>query len=244
MKKIITIIILIFSIIGMLSFTANIGTKIKSNSDNDDETIIDSKYSELYYSALGDSITEGSLSEDGTMTLGYSYPEVVHKLMGFKKTYNLGLCGSTMGVGSRPMYERYKNIPLNSNIISIAGGNNDSNTYLKEIGTIDDNTAETFYGALNIIVKGVLNRYPKAFVFLITRGPWDDITTDIGTKYSDYVNATKNIGEKYNLPVLDIFNNEELYADVKSNNNSHPSTKAMEEIFGPLVAQFIKDNYK
>lgn len=237
MNKLIKTITILSFIVALLSFS------IQFKYYTSDNTIEETKYNELSYTALGDSITEGSLV-DGELIKGYSYPEVVGSILGLKNVYNMGISGSSIGVGFKPMYERYKGIPLNSDIISIAGGNNDSNTYLKEIGTIDDLTGYTFYGALNILVKGVIKKYPNAFIFLITRGPWDDIETSIGTKYSDYVNATINIGKKYRILVLDIFNNEKLYEDVKANNNSHPSKKAMENVLGPIIVDFIRDNYK
>ena len=260
MKKITLILISLFTITSLLSCGQIIkdnnlsnGSESNSNSNNLVEEIFsnifdkesnnhDVDFSKLTYTAIGDSLTEGSLLEDGSWNLGYSYPEVVHNLLGLKRTTNLGKSGSTFGVGSSPMYERYKTIPMDSDIISVAGGNNDAHTFAKELGTIDDLTAYTFYGGLNITISGIKRDYPKAFVFLISMGPCGG-TNELGVSCDTYTNAMKEIANKYDIPFLNIHNNEGLIADTREHGNSHPSTEAVETITGPLVADLIKEHY-
>lgn len=62
-------------------------------------------------------------------------------------------------------YQRYLNIPEDTDYITIAFGLNDM--YNVNLGTIDDNTNETFYGALNMILEYYLINRPFAKIGLI-----------------------------------------------------------------------------
>ena len=62
----------------------------------------------------------------------------------------------------------------------------------------------------------------------------------------DYVNAVLELGEKWNLPVLELHDNESINNELLDYDTDgvHPSQDTHTNIIAPLVAQFIKDNYK
>ena len=62
------------------------------------------------------------------------------------------------------------------------------------IGTIDDNTNETFYGAWNVVMEYLITNHPFAKIgIIITNGA-----------NNDYANAEIAIAKKWGVPYLDI----------------------------------------
>lgn len=217
-------------------------------------------YSNIVYSALGDSITFG---QDGISNtpMEETFVDVVGDTLGFKKTYNLGIgwstvarldsctCHDNFSTGHNPMCDRYKNISTLSDIISIWGGVNDMSR--TPLGDIDSYDVATFYGAYNTLIKGVKDRYPSAWVFLITPTTsrnWHsgELTNDFGLTNMDYVNAVIALGEKWDLPVLEMHDNEAIKNELASSvsDGVHPSKELVDAVIAPMIVQFIKDNYK
>ena len=130
--------------------------------NKDEETI----YSDLVYSAMGDSITYG---QDGIThkKMDNTYVEIVEDTLGLKKTYNLGISWSTVAQldscachedyndGHSPMCTRVHKINKKSDIISISGGVNDFGRNVP-LGDIDSYDTSTFYGANNTILRDIV----------------------------------------------------------------------------------------
>ena len=110
---------------------------------------------------------------------------------------NEAISGSTMTyLGTRTdafSYNRYKELPTDADYIILKFGINDSPDHQNApIGTIDDTTNETFYGAWNVVLEYMLNNYPNAKIGIIaTNGATIDI-----------VNATINIAKKWGIDYL------------------------------------------
>ena len=81
---------------------------------------------------------------------------------------------------------------------TVFGGTNDIFKNVP-IGNIDDNVDTTFYGALNKIVTYLLSRPNHPTVGLITPYHLENANT------KQYVDAILNIGEKYGIPVLNLY---------------------------------------
>ena len=61
---------------------------------------------------------------------------------------------SNYGTGNYPLINRYQNIP-DKDLITIYMGTNDYG-HNTPMGTIDDTTDVSFYGALNVIIPGII----------------------------------------------------------------------------------------
>ena len=260
MKKI----ILIFSIILCVVLCGGVVAKLFVKTETPPETpeIVENvDYSKLVYTALGDSITWG---QDGITNTRMTTPycDVVGQTLGLKKVYNLGIgnsavskmstcdCHDNFDTAHTPMCERYTNISIYSDIISIFGGVNDRGLSVP-LGDINSYDKSTFYGAYNTLIKGVKTNYSSAWVFLITptssrKTQADDWTNNIGLTRYDYVNAVLQLGEKWNLPVLELHDNKDINNELLdyTTDGVHPSQNTHTNIIAPIISQFIKDNYK
>ncbi|HDR7801304.1 TPA: SGNH/GDSL hydrolase family protein [Bacillus tropicus] len=98
----------------------------------------------------------------------------------------------------------YLDIPYNSDIFTIFAGVND---YIKGVplGTFDDRTENTFYGACHILFKGMIEKYPTKTLAYFT--PLQEMsskgTNSKGHKLIDYVDAAKAVAAFYSIPVHD-----------------------------------------
>jgi hypothetical protein len=164
--------------------------------------------------ACGDSFTQGdftnSPTSDYTIESGRykGRYKVYPYLIGDRNNMNIvneAIGGSTLTYvdGTRNEFStpngRYTKIPLDADYITIKLGINDSNVKAT-IGTIDDTTNETFYGAWNIVLEYLITNYPYAKIgIIVTNG-----------SNVDYANATIAIAEKWGVPYL----NESTGVDV------------------------------
>ena len=193
-------------------------------------------FSKLTMSCIGDSIT--CIAED------QKYTPLLKEELGLRECYNYGVSGSTIAKsGTRScITERYDAVAPQSNIISVLAGVNDCDTGV-ELGTINDTDNTTFYGALNVLVKGLKENHPNAFIFFMT--PYKYINETASAKLEAYANAIKEVCALNNIPVLDLFNegnfdytNSEYTAD-----GLHPTAKFYEEFTVPQIAEYLRANY-
>jgi len=246
---------LVFSCTSKDSGLDDILSEYTSESESDE--ISTNPFAELKYLAFGDSIPEGGNLESRSQ----SYPNVAGSILGCD-VKNVAVGGST--------FVRDPNKPIrhciaedvvafcdtagNYDIISVAGGVNDHSLAFP-IGTIDDSTTETIYGSLNIIIQALLDRYPDAFIFLVTPLKYSDQYTNsetpnrAGYDLSDVSDAIKAIGAKYNLPVLDLYSTSGFETAENGMNHPdcdgwHPLKEFVSDYLAPQVADFIRENYK
>lgn len=200
---------------------------------------------------LGDSITWGYSPVDDGSQLDNPFPTLVGETLGLLTVNNYGSSGSTIGDldgagANNPMCERYISMDATADFTFILGGTND---YAKNIplGTISDNVNTTFYGALNILINGLLDMYPTQTIVLATplHRQGDTVVNSLGLTLLDYVNAIISIGKKYGIAVLDLYATSGFYPDNATNYNAicpdgrHPNDaghiKLKDRICGFLV---------
>lgn len=112
-------------------------------------------------------------------------------------------------------------------------------TGIIEIGTIDDNTNTTFYGAWNVMLEWLVNNRPFTKLGIIVSN---------GCETDDYRLATINIAKKWGVPYIDLNGDERTPIMLRSTNpdivssvktaklnaqrvaegNNHPNAKAHE----------------
>lgn len=220
------------------------------------------KYNVLF---IGDSITE----ENYTATCNWT--RILNAQMKFANIKNIATGGTgIIAGGENGWYNKLDNLDsTNYDLILIMGNMNDySNNIFNNdnLGEFLDNTLNTEYGALNLFLKKLINKYPLSKIGWITSTPrqyrtsdndnHNPITTE-GYLYglnSVFENANKAIIEtcnNYSIPVLDLFNNSNFkvwnedfrqkyfYDDV---NSVHPNDLG-NEIIAIKIAEFVNKNF-
>lgn len=160
---------------------------------------------------VGDSITAGS----GTTKIYYN---ILNELLSFTSVQGMGVAGSCVsatsnyGTSNSPLIHRYQNIP-DKDLITIFMGTNDYG-HNTPMGTIADTTDISFYGALNVIIPGILTAHPNSRLVWITPTHRDGfgsgfthdwVANGAGKTLEDYVNAIKDVCARYSVPVIDLF---------------------------------------
>ena len=110
--------------------------------------------------------------------------------------YNAGVSGSTMqGIADKNGFSlangRYTKLPDDIDYLLIWFGWND--TAYGSLGTIDDNTNDSFYGAYNVVLPYLINKYPYAKIAIIV-----PFGTDVNHRQ-----AERLLGNKWGVAVWD-----------------------------------------
>ena len=154
---------------------------------------------------VGDSITAGvNTNYDDANGIKNTFGYLISKRNSMQYQ-NYGMGGTTLTYFDNKRYcfsepdGRYTKIPVeNIDILVILFGYNDNAQQGFSIGTIDDETNSTYYGAYNIIMNDFMSRNPKLKIGLITPYGTTKAMRD----------AIKEIGAKYGFPVLDLYSAE------------------------------------
>lgn len=164
---------------------------------------------------LGDSITYGY----GTTTPYHTY---LQQIMFLNTVRNYGVSGSTISNVSYGMYSRATSMSTDADLVFVFGGTNDfqQNVPLGSIYTTDASGTKTattdvttFYGALNTLCTNLISRYPSKSIVLATplhREVYSTQPTEYqkntqGSYMSDYVQAVRDVGSFYSIPVCDLW---------------------------------------
>lgn len=153
------------------------------------------KLSGLKWNVLGDSITSTDYANK-------RYWEYISDEIGIEVN-NYGISGSRIAVTqdhNQPMCIRYSNMN-DADIITVFGGTNDFASKVT-LGDITSTDTQTFYGALNVLCKGLIEKYPGKRLGFITPIQRDGVAYD-DDKWVSYQNAIKEVCAKYSIPVLD-----------------------------------------
>ena len=167
---------------------------------------------------VGDSITYG-IGCDGD-----KYWEILEETLQLSSVTGMGIAGSCIsatsdyGTNNSPLINRYDTIP-EADLISIFMGTNDYG-HDTPLGTIADTTDVSFYGALNVIIPALQAKYPSSRIVFVTpmhrygfgtnsatsqTHTYDYIENGEGNTLKDYVDALKEVCERYSVSVVDMF---------------------------------------
>lgn len=152
---------------------------------------------------LGDSITYG-------LGVAKPYPTVIQENTGCIST-NYGISGNSIAKAGengqqnaqkRPMCVRYSEMSNDLDYILVFGGTNDYQ-YQIPIGESDSTDITTFYGGLNTLITGLIEKYPgKPMLFLTPL--YRSLNNESGYKFMDYVNAIKERCAYYSIPYFNL----------------------------------------
>ena len=165
---------------------------------------------------LGDSITEGV----GVKSLENMYYNRLQRECGIRELYVDGIGGTRIARQQTPSAEPSKDLHFISRVdkmdddcdlVVVFGGTNDFGNGDAPIGTPDDRTEDTFWGACHVLCEKLINRFPKSQIVFM--GPLHRLNEDSicgsnkpkpqGTLY-DYVDVLKTVTRKYSIPFLDM----------------------------------------
>lgn len=119
-------------------------------------------------------------------------------ILALDKEYLAGVEGISIDRRQPFSYQRYMNIPVDTDYCTIWFGINDSvNTNL---GAINDSTNETFYGAWNVVLEWLITYRPLMKIGII-------ITNDGAVEWRE---ATRQCARKWGIPYLDMMGDEQV----------------------------------
>ncbi|MBP3705717.1 MAG: SGNH/GDSL hydrolase family protein [Clostridia bacterium] len=162
---------------------------------------------------LGDSITYGA----GTTDKSFTYPELLKNSLGLKEALNCAMGGTLVApmnnkaderLWHNPFVDRVESIDINSDVIIVLGGTNDFWVGDIPLGSINDTTVDTFYGAYHVLLQRLINRfYNKQIVVLTPPHRLNETVVKNGKEYAfkSYVNAMKEVAEYFAIPVCDLY---------------------------------------
>ena len=122
---------------------------------------------------LGDSITQGI----GTSGTEARFSSLIEKECGLKRANNYGIGGTRIANQKAKVYEltdelnfcvRCTEMDKEADIIVVMGGTNDHGHGDAPIGTFEDRTPDTFYGACHTMMRSLLETYPEAVIVICT----------------------------------------------------------------------------
>jgi len=140
----------------------------------------------------GDSLTEAN----SHYTKGYH--QWLAEILGLGTCSNYGMSGYT----TADIYNKVNSVSDASDIVFVMCGINDQ-TFSVPLGTPEDTTAETTYGALNLLCSLLKQKYPTSLVVFITPHQQTKYIHSEGITSCDIARAIKAVCEKHAIAVYD-----------------------------------------
>lgn len=169
---------------------------------------------------LGDSQTESNYHKSKI------YINWVQEILGLSEVKNYGISGTCIAkkneTDNTSMCVRYANMDSDAGLIVVMGGVNDV-WFNSQLGQLGDEDPLTFYGAMDVLCKGLHNRYPGKDIVFITPAEQNNAnctsSNTIGTCVADYAKAMKEVCAKYAIRVFDAHSELGIYPYIASNSS-------------------------
>lgn len=155
------------------------------------------------------------------------------------------------------MCERYIKMSDDADLITVMGSTNDGSV---KLGTWDSTDTSTTYGALNVLIKGLINKYPNKKIAFFTpiqsatayntnvANPGAELDKKSATDTTSLqlkAEAIKRKCQQYGIPCLDLFNTSGINGvegrkDVvfRPSDNLHPSVEG-NKVMATVIENFI-----
>lgn len=164
---------------------------------------------------LGDSITQGV----GASSAETIYHSVLKKEVKLKEARNYGISGTRFalqkGTPERPkddyvdvnsFCERFDKMDDDADMVIVFGGTNDYGHGDAPVGSFEDRTPDTFYGACHYLMRGLIKKYlGKPVIIMTPLHRKEEGINRFGHTLKEYVNIIREVAEYYSLPVLDLY---------------------------------------
>lgn len=197
---------------------------------------------------LGDSITEGV----GVSAPEFKYVEVFARKFEPLLVRNYGISGTRFAkqknpTVSNPRFDldfcsRVCEMDTDADIVVVFGGTNDYGHGDAPMGSFEDRTADTFYGACHTLMSSLIERFPESEIIFMT--PLHRAHEDRANRPSlcEFVRVIREVAEFYSLPVLDLYSMAgiqpklEIHKEKYAPDGLHPNNAGAEKIADRLGA--------
>ena len=164
---------------------------------------------------LGDSITTYASNPEGGKNFHDWWASEY-----FVKNNDYGISATTVhyregeAEEKRSFVRRYNEMNDEADLIVVKGGTNDYAT--GPLGSFESRDDTTFIGALRVLMEGLIEKYPDKQIVFFTpirrceSGQTTDAKNGYGKTLREYADAVIAIANDYNIPVLDLYDVEEL----------------------------------
>ena len=162
---------------------------------------------------LGDSITEGV----GVSDLTNMYYNRLQRECGIRELYIDGIGGTRIARQQTPSQDpridsyfisRVDAIDADCDLVLVFGGTNDFGHGDAPMGTPNDRTVDTFWGASHVLCEKLIHRFPKSqivFMSPLHRENEEDICGNNKGTRDDYVEVLRAVTRRFAIPFLDMF---------------------------------------
>lgn len=204
-------------------------------------------YADEILTTLGDSVT-----------FQHQWTDWLIKYLGLSTFNNCGISGSMVSQITETSMNndaRIETIPLDTTLFTFMGGVNDWNGNI-ELGEakLSNEDITTFYGALNVMSKKIIQRIPKARIIYLTPNyvetesnvssqGWENAWTNSnGNTIYDFAKAIKDVASWWGFPCVDIcgqwginhYNCTPYFSVNEPNKRHHPASEG-----GRIMADLI-----
>ncbi len=184
---------------------------------------------------LGDSITEGHGVED---IANNRFDHVIERKCGLKAVYNYGIGGTRIAhqtcASEKPRYDlcfcgRAYDLNPEADIIVVFGGTNDYGHGDAHFGTMEDQTPDTFCGAVDFLMRFLKESYEGKQIIFMTpaRRQGDENKSANPIKPKDcrelkaYVDVIVHKGAQYEIPVLNLYDKLGINPNIESDREKY-----------------------
>ncbi len=196
---------------------------------------------------LGDSITEGA----GASAPEKCYVSLFRAAHPEAEVFNVGVGGTRIAKQTVPSQNsrydldfimRADEIAEDADLICVFGGTNDFGHGDAPMGSFGCKTNDTFYGALYMLSRKLLEKCPTAHIVIFT--PLHRETEDVPAKkpdgyfvLADYINAIRKNAEYFSFPVLDLYAMSGIQPQISASRAAytvdglHPNDAGYEKLF-------------
>lgn len=182
---------------------------------------------------LGDSITEGV----GTSAPQNIYLNVLAREAELAEARNYGISGTRIARQTRPLpwapeldkldfCARFNEMDNDADAVVVFGGTNDFGHGDAPLGSFEDRTPDTFYGACHYLFSGLREKYPNGEIVIMTplHRTEEDLTTleyAKGETLATVRRAILEVAEYYALPVVDLWATSGIQPKVEISRATH-----------------------
>lgn len=224
-------------------FTGTVGSMEDMKNSWNEESSSFNPWLGKTFAAFGTSITYLCQNYNG------GYLEKIKELCGFSDYGNAGVSGAPMvndTVNGNGINYMIKNTVMSRDLILIECCTNDFKLNVP-VGLLETTNVDTFSGALKDALEHIFTNYPAKQVVIIADPQRDNDGYDVeyrnaaGCRLIDYIDMAILIGNKYGIPVCDLYRNSginTLNLDTYTVDGLHPNAAGY-ELIGKCAAGVI-----
>lgn len=146
-------------------------------------------------------------------------------------------------LGQFSFYNRAKQLPVDTDVVTIFGSGNDLSSEL-HLGNITDNGTDTICGCINTTINNLLSVNPIIQIGIISPCPWKDYK-DTQEEWDNYCKALEQIAKSRSIPYLDLmhcsglrpWNDKARQLTYVDDNHANQSGH---KIFSSKIREFLK----